>query len=133
MSRTIGSYRALSIVGALAAAGCGGSRPDFSLRSAPPQVSFANAIPTFTSGSSLTLSVNARNPTGVKNVYALAGSQRWAAAPQSDGTWRTTVQLPVIGKNTVTVWAEDAASPTPNSGQGLEAPYQLVQDVFYDP
>src|SRR6266568_7177955 len=118
----------LFIVFTIVVPGCGGGRPDFSLRSAPPEVAFASPLPTFTSTSSLMLSIAAKNPTGVKDVYALSGSQRWAAVQQGDGTWRATVQLPVIGKNTITVWAEDTASPTPNSGQGQDAPYQLVQD-----
>jgi len=112
---------------------CGGGRPDYSAQSSAPEVAFAAAPPAFTGTSSVTLTISAHKSTGVKAVYALAGSQRWSARPQGDGTWQVTVQLPVIGKNTVTIWAEDMASPTPNSGQGLSAPYQLVQDVFYDP
>lgn len=114
-------------------AACGGERPDYSALSTPPEVSFVTAPPAYTASASLPLSIAARNPTGVRAVYALSGSQRFAARQQGDGTWVATVQLPVIGKNTVTVWAEDMASPTPNSGQGMDAPYQLVQDVLYDP
>ena len=114
-------------------AACGGDRPDYSALSTPPEVSFANAPPAYTASATLPLAIAARNPTGVRAVYALSGSQRFAARQQGDGTWVATVQLPVIGKNTVTVWAEDMASPMPNSGQGMDAPYQLVQDVLYDP
>lgn len=119
-------------VGAAVAA-CSGDRPDYSALSTPPEVSFANAPPAYTASATLPLAIAARNPTGVRAVYALSGSQRFAARQQGDGTWVATVQLPVIGKNTVTVWAEDMASPMPNSGQGMDAPYQLVQDVVYDP
>lgn len=112
---------------------CGGGRPDYSARSTPPEVAFVSAPPAYTASATLPLVIAAQNPTGVRAVYALSGSQRFAARPQGDGTWVVAVQLPVIGKNTVTVWAEDMAAPMPNSGQGMEAPYQLVQDVLYDP
>ena len=120
------------LAGSLLSAACGG-RPDYSLRNAAPEVAFATAPPAYTATPSITLSVAATNPTGVKAIYALSGSQRWLAAQQEDGTWLVNLQLPVIGKNTITVWAEDTASPVPNSGQGMEAPYQLVQEVIYDP
>jgi hypothetical protein len=122
---------ALGIVAGLL--GCSGGRPGYSALSTPPQVSFAAAPPTYSASSTLQLSVSAQNPTGVRSVYALVGSQRFTAKRQDDGTWQVSVQLPVVGKNTVTVWAEDMGSPTPNSGQGMDAPYQLVQDVVYDP
>src|SRR5512138_2038812 len=114
-------------------AACSGGRPDYSVRSTPPEVAFVSAPPAYTASATLPLVIAARNPTGVRAVYALSGSQRFAARQQGDGSWVVTVQLPVIGKNTVTVWAEDMASPTPDSGQGMDAPYQLVQDVLYDP
>ncbi|ACL64491.1 hypothetical protein A2cp1_1146 [Anaeromyxobacter dehalogenans 2CP-1] len=114
-------------------AACGGGRPDYSALSTPPEVSFVTPPPTYTASVTLPIGIAARNPTGVRAVYALTGSQRFAAKQQGDGTWVATVQLPVIGKNTVTVWAEDMASPMPNSGQGMDPPYQLVQDVVYDP
>ena len=125
--------RWIGVASAFGLAACGGGRPSYSALSTPPEVAFATPPPTYTSSASLSLSVSARKPTGVRGVYALAGSQRFAARQQGDGTWQATVQLPVIGKNTVTVWAEDTGSPTPNSGQGMDAPYQLVQDVVYDP
>lgn len=108
-------------------------RPDYSLRSTPPEVAFATPPPPYTASPSLALSIIAMNPTGVRAVYALAGAQRWPAVRQEDGTWRVTLQLPVIGKNTVTIWAEDTSSPAPNSGLGMDPPYQLVQEIFYDP
>jgi hypothetical protein len=122
---------ALGIVAGLL--GCSGGRPGYSALSTPPQVAFAAAPPTYSASSTLQLTVSAQNPTGVRSVYALVGSQRFTAKRQDDGTWQVSVQLPVVGKNTVTVWAEDMGSPTPNSGQGMDAPYQLVQDVVYDP
>ncbi|GAO01280.1 hypothetical protein [Anaeromyxobacter sp. PSR-1] len=125
------TWLAIAVGAGLAA--CGGGRPDYSARSTPPEVSFVTAPAAYTASATLPLSIAARNPTGVRAVYALTGSQRFAAKEQGDGTWMATVQFPVIGKNTVTVWAEDMASPTPNSGQGMDAPYQLVQNVLYDP
>ncbi len=119
-------------VGFLAIA-CGGDRPDYSLRNTPPEVAFAAPPPAYTATPMVAVGIIATNPTGVRAVYALSGAQRWPAVLQEDGTWRVTLQLPVIGKNTVTVWAEDNASPSPNSGQGMDPPYQLVQEIVYDP
>ncbi len=94
MPKSIRDACLLLVITSGLAAGCNGGRPDYSARSVAPEVSFADAPPAYTSTASLTLSVAARNPTGVKAVYALSGSQRWTAKPQPDGTWQATVQLP---------------------------------------
>jgi hypothetical protein len=131
--RDVRRLTTLALVTAAWLIACSGGRPGYSALSTPPQVSFATPPPAFSASATLPLSVSAQNPTGVRSVYALVGSQRFTAKRQDDGTWQVSVQLPVVGKNTVTVWAEDMGSPTPNSGQGMDPPFQLVQDIVYDP
>lgn len=112
---------------------CGSSRPGYSPESMPPEIAFDGAPPTYVSSPQVTLSVTAASPKGVKGVYALCGSQRWSATKQESGTWQVEVTLPVTGTNTVIIWAEDLTSPAPNSGQGMNAPYQLTQDIVFNP
>ncbi len=120
------------LTGVLVLAGCGGGRPDYSPESAPPELAWNSALPTYSADSSITLSVTATAARGVRDVVVLCGSQRWTAELQEDGNWQAAISLPNVGKNTIVVWAEDNTSP-PNSGQGLAPPYQLTQDIIYDP
>ena len=131
--RTRAGLKLLVVASAGLLAACGSGRPDYAPQSSPPEVMFNGAPPTYVSTGAVTLSITATDTDGVKAVYALCGAQRWAAVKQEDGTWLVTVQLPVVGANTVVVWAEDLTSPTPNSGQGMDSPYQITQTIIYDP
>jgi hypothetical protein len=122
----------LTSVLSLAACG-GGGRPGYSPESSAPELTWNAAPPTYTANASITVSVTATATQGVRDVIVLCGSQRWSAGLQADGSWQATVTLPNLGKNTVIVWAEDKSSPSPNTGQGLGPPYQLTQDIIYDP
>jgi hypothetical protein len=98
----------------------------------PPVIAFAGSPPGFTSSFDVTLTVDASDSSGVSAVYALVGATRRQGLLQ-DGRWVIDVSLPSVGHNTVVVWAEDTAQPAPNSGEGLEGPYQLSVDIVYDP
>jgi hypothetical protein len=112
----------------------GGGRPNYSQQTTPPEVAWDTTPPVYTVSPSLTVSVKATDTTmGVGNVFVLVGSQQTAASQQSDGTWQAAIALPVQGQNIVTVWAEDKASPTPNSGRGRGTPYELTVTVTYSP
>ena len=98
----------------------------------PPEIALAAAPPACTNTGSITLSVSARDPSGVKAVYAQVGPRKEAGVLVGD-TWSISTHLLGVGHNAVTIWAEDLAEPAPNSGLGLAPPYQLVLDVIYDP
>jgi len=98
----------------------------------PPVLSFAAALPTYSSSYRVTIAVNATDASGVKAVHALVGSVQ-TAATVANGIWYVDVELPSVGHNIITVWAEDLAQPVSNSGFGKSAPYQLTADVLYDP
>jgi hypothetical protein len=119
----------------LAVVACnGGSRPNYSAKTSPPELAWAVTPPVYTVLPSLTVRVTAADTTmGVGNVFVLVGSQQTGATRQSDGTWQAAITLPVQGQNIVTVWAEDDASPTPNSGRGRGTPYELTATVNYSP
>jgi len=114
-------------------AACGPGRPDYSPARTPPQVQLATAPPQYTSSPFVTLSIVATAVQGVKAVHALCGAVETDATREADGTWQVTVQLGVVGMNTIAIWADDTASPTPNSGRGMDPPYQIVVEVIYDP
>jgi len=117
----------------LSLVGCGSGRPNYSPATTPPEVAFSPPPPAYTVTPSITIGVTATDLQGVGKVYVLVGAERVAASRQADGTWQATILLPVVGHNIVTVWAEDKATPTPNSGEGLDPPYQITADVDYAP
>ena len=127
--------KALLPLSVLLLAACGdGSRPNYSQQTTPPELAWAKTPPAYTVSASLTVSVTASDATmGVGNVFVLVGSQQTAATQEGDGTWQAAITLPVQGQNIVTVWAEDKASPTPNSGRGRGTPYELTATVNYSP
>jgi hypothetical protein len=98
----------------------------------PPQLAFAAAPPTYVAQSYVDLVVRAADATGVKVVYARAGSDQHSGI-LVEGAWHVRVPLATAGHNTITVWAEDLAEPFPNSGFDGEAPHELVLDVVHDP
>ena len=98
----------------------------------PPEVAFVVDPPHYLSSAVLSLTVSAKDASGVKAVYAQAGAVK-ENGNLAGGVWHIDVPLPSVGHNTVTVWAEDVAEPAPNSGLGLPAPYQLVIDAVRDP
>ena len=99
----------------------------------PPVLALVTPAPLYVQAAALTLRISASDPSGVKAVYALAGAGPSLATLQPDGTWLVTLALPATGQNTVTVWGEDKVTPTPNSGLGKGAPYELTLEVIYDP
>ncbi len=98
----------------------------------PPELAFVVEPPRYLGSTILSLTVSAKDPSGVKAVYAQAGAARQTGT-LADGAWHIDVPLPSVGHNTVTVWAEDLAEPAPNSGLDLAAPYRLVIDAVRDP
>jgi hypothetical protein len=97
-----------------------------------PEVTLAAQPPAYVNAGNVHLSVSARDGTGVKAVYAQVGATR-QSAQLVGGTWQVDVFLPAVGHNTVTIWAEDLAEPTTNSGLGGAPPHQLELDVTFDP
>jgi hypothetical protein len=99
-----------------------------------PVVSFVAPEATlYTRDRVITLRVRVQDRSDVKGVYARAGSRTFTGTRGEDGLWTVAVtELPVVGHNPVTVWAEDAAEPATNSGLGVEG-HQLTADVMYDP
>ncbi len=97
----------------------------------PPVVALVAEPALYTNASSMKLTVTASDPSGVAGVYVRAGGQRYPAALQNDGTWQVTVNLPSPGHNITTIWAVDQ-SPSANSGEDSQPPYQLTRDVLLD-
>jgi hypothetical protein len=98
----------------------------------PPVVTLVTEPPLYSrTPDSITLTMTADDPSGVKGVYVRVGSQRFSAAQQADGTWQVLVRLPLPGHNVITIWADDL-SPSANSGLDGQPPYQLTRDILVD-
>jgi len=98
----------------------------------PPELSLSASPPAYSNLVNVRLAVTARDSSGTKVVYAQVGATRRAALLVGD-TWQVDVTLAAVGHNAITIWAEDLAEPTANSGLGGGAPYQLDLDVVFDP
>jgi hypothetical protein len=99
-----------------------------------PDVSFMNAVsgPLYTNQSTITLRLLATDASGVKGVYAAAGTRTYSGAVEADGSWKVAIDGLAVGRNTVVLWADDTAEPASNSGRGV-AGRQLTLEVLYDP
>jgi hypothetical protein len=97
----------------------------------PPVVALVAEPAPYTNGSSMKLTMTASDPSGVAGVFVRVGGQRYPAALQNDGAWQVTVNLPSPGHNITTIWAVDQ-SPSANSGEDSQSPYQLTRDVLLD-
>ena len=98
----------------------------------PPELTLVSTPPAYSNGVNLRVIVSASDASGTKAVYAQVGATR-LTANLVGANWQVDVFLQTVGHNTVTVWAEDLAQPTVNSGLGKGAPYELVLDVVFDP
>jgi hypothetical protein len=96
----------------------------------PPVLTFGTAPPAYTNQSTLTLTVNATDATGVKGVFAQSGTRKFTATVGEGGAWNLAVDL-LPGHNQLTVWGEDTAQAA-NSGLGSTAPHQYTLDVLLD-
>lgn len=96
----------------------------------PPVLAFTPAAPQYTNQTTLTLTINATDATGVKGVFAQSGTRKFTANAGEGGTWILAVDL-VPGHNPITIWGEDTAQAG-NSGLGAVEPHQFVLDVLLD-
>jgi hypothetical protein len=100
----------------------------------PPEISFTSSVSgtLYTNQSTIMLRLLAIDASGVKAVYCAAGTRTFAGTLDADGSWTIAVDGLAVGRNSVVLWAEDAAEPATNSGRGV-AGRQLTLDVLYDP
>lgn len=98
----------------------------------PPTVT-VTGVPPYTNGSSVTLTVTASDGAGagVARVLASLSGGAPVSASRSGTSWTLTLGGLGVGSNLITVWAEDAASPS-NSGAAHSAPYQQALTVLRD-
>ncbi|ABC83006.1 hypothetical protein Adeh_3238 [Anaeromyxobacter dehalogenans 2CP-C] len=96
----------------------------------PPVLTFAAAPTQYTNQTTLTLTVNATDATGVKGVFAQSGTKKFTATAGDGGTWILAVDL-VPGHNPLTIWGEDTAQAA-NSALGSTEPYQYTLDILLD-
>jgi hypothetical protein len=96
----------------------------------PPVLTFGTAPPAYTNQSTLTLTVNATDATGVKGVFAQSGTRKFTATAGEGGAWSLAVDL-LPGHNQLTIWGEDTAQSA-NSGLGSSEPHQFTLAVLLD-
>ena len=98
---------------------------------APPEVALVAEPASYLAAAQVTLTMTAKDPSGVAGVFVRVGATRYVAEQQPDGTYQTVVQLPVAGHNVMAIWAVDG-SPAANSGLDGQPPYQLTRDLLFD-
>ena len=98
----------------------------------PPALTLVSAPSAYANGVNARVIVSAADASGTKAVYAQVGATR-LAANLIGGNWQVDVFLQTVGHNTITIWGEDLAQPTSNSGLGRGSPFEIVLDVVFDP
>jgi hypothetical protein len=97
-----------------------------------PALTLVTAPSAYSNGVNVRIIVSAADASGTKAVYAQVGATR-LAANLIGGNWQVDVFLQTVGHNTITIWGEDLAQPTSNSGLGHGSPFEIVLDVVFDP
>jgi hypothetical protein len=96
----------------------------------PPVLAFASEPPRYANQTTLMLTVNASDSTGVQGVFAQSGTRKYTATAAEGGRWTLAIDL-VPGHNQLIVWAVDTTR-VGNSGLGTAEPYQYTLDVLLD-
>jgi hypothetical protein len=115
------------MLGVMAGAACNGGRPNLGPDEIPPELAFASEVPLYTRETSATLSVSAKDPSGVAKVWCQVGNGSAVAAERKeDGNHFCGVGLEQNAANALVIWAVDGAQ---NSGEGRDPPYMLVRAI----
>jgi hypothetical protein len=117
------------MLGVMAGAACNGGRPNLGPDETPPELAFASEVPLWTRETSATLSVSAKDPSGVAKVWCRVGNSAVAAERKEDGNYSCGVALQQNTSNDVVIWAVDGAN---SSGEGRDAPYMLNCAIVQD-
>ncbi len=106
---------------------------DVLIDTTPPVLTWADAPPVAVMSSTAVVRVTATDDlTGVRRVLGQVGPDAAVVGTlQPDGNWELVLHLQA-GPNHVSIWGEDNAPLSPNSGQFDLPPYQLTATVIYD-
>jgi hypothetical protein len=122
-----GSEWLLAMLGVMVGAACNGGRPNLGPDETPPELAFASEVPLYTRETSASLSVSAKDSSGVAKVWCQVGNGSAVPAERrEDKTYSCGITLEHNAENAVVIWAVDGAN---NSGEGRDPPYTLKQTI----
>lgn len=97
-----------------------------------PTVAFTATPPLASNTASAAFSGTVSDTSGVSAVWLSLNGEPPTRATLSSGTWSYTYPSVRRGPNTVVVWADDVALPTPNSGNNPATLNQVTYNFFRD-